>query len=46
MLFSALLDTSKITVRCTLVFSVFLRVSSTGCSIDNKLWLDGHGAGE
>ena len=45
-LFSAFLDTSKITVGRTFVFSVELTVSTTGYIIDNKLWLDGHPEGE
>lgn len=45
-LFSAFLDTSKITVGRTMVFSVELTVSTTGYTIDNKLWLDGHVEGE
>lgn len=45
-LFSAFLDTSKITVGRTMVFSVDLAVSSTGYTIDNKLWLDQHVEGE
>lgn len=45
-LFSAFLDTSKITSGRTLVFSVELTVSTTGYTIDNKLWLDGHVEGE
>ena len=45
-LFSAFLDTSKITLGHTMVFSVELTVSTTGYTIDNKLWLDGHVEGE
>ncbi len=45
-LFSAFLDTSKITVGQTLVFSVELTVSTTGYTIDNRLWLDTHVEGE
>lgn len=45
-LFSAFLDTSKITVGRTMVFSVELTVSTTGYTIDNKLWLDSHIEGE
>ncbi|HXD37760.1 MAG TPA: hypothetical protein VN624_13980 [Rhodanobacter sp.] len=45
-LFSAFLDTSKITSGNTVVFSVELTVSSTGYTIDNKLWLDKHVEGE
>lgn len=46
MLFSAFLDTRKITVGRTVVFSVDLAVSTTGYTIDNKLWLDKHVEGE
>ena len=45
-LFSVFLDTSKITVGKTVVFSVELAVSTTGYSIDQKLWLDQHVEGE
>ncbi|MBZ0134678.1 MAG: hypothetical protein K8D98_02025, partial [Rhodanobacter sp.] len=45
-LFSAFLDTSKITSGKTVVFSVELTVSTTGYTIDNKLWLDKHVEGE
>jgi hypothetical protein len=45
-LFSAFLDTAKITRGETLVFSVELTVSTTGYTIDNKLWLDTHVEGE
>jgi hypothetical protein len=45
-LFSAFLDTSKITSGNTVVFSVELTVSTTGYTIDNKLWLDKHVEGE
>lgn len=45
-LFSAFLDTTKITTGRTVVFSVELTVSSTGYTIDNKLWLDKHIEGE
>ena len=45
-LFSAFLDTSKITVGRTMVFSVDLAVSTTGYTVDNKLWLDQHVEGE
>ncbi|NYT38992.1 hypothetical protein ERD78_19290 [Allopusillimonas soli] len=46
MLFSAYLDTSKITVGRTVVFGVELKVSTTGYTINNKLWLDQHVEGE
>jgi len=45
-LFSAFLDTRRITVGKTVVFSVELAVSSTGYTIDNVLWLDQHVEGE
>lgn len=45
-LFSVFLDTSKVTVGKTVVFSVELAVSTTGYTIDQKLWLDQHVAGE
>lgn len=45
-LFSVFLDTSKITVGTTVVFSVELAVSTTGYTIDQKLWLDQHVEGE
>ena len=45
-LFSAFLDTRKITVGKTVVFSVELAVSANGYDIDNKLWLDRHVEGE
>jgi pimeloyl-ACP methyl ester carboxylesterase len=45
-LFSAFLDTRKITAGKTVVFSLELQVSSTGYTIDNKLWLDQHVEGE
>ncbi|MFP5506614.1 MAG: esterase/lipase family protein [Gammaproteobacteria bacterium] len=45
-LFSAFLDTRKITVGRTVVFSLELAVSSTGYTIENKLWLDQHVEGE
>lgn len=45
-LFSIFLDTSKITIGRTVVFSVDLAVSTTGYVINNKLWLDHHVAGE
>ena len=45
-LFSAFLDTRRITVGRTVVFSVELAVSTTGYTIDNKLWLDKHIEGE
>ncbi len=44
-LFSAFLDTRKITMGRTLVFSVELAVSSTGYTIDGKLW-NGHVEGD
>lgn len=45
-LFSAFLDSGKITVGSTVVFSVELAVSTTGYTIDNKLWFDQHVEGE
>lgn len=45
-LFSAFLDTTKITVGRTVVFSIELTVSTTGYTIDNKTWLDNHVEGE
>lgn len=45
-LFSVFLDTKRITVGRTLVFSLELTVSTTGYSIDNRLWLDQHVEGE
>lgn len=45
-LFSAFLDTRKITRGKTLVFSVDLAVSTTGYEIDKKLWFDGEVPGE
>jgi hypothetical protein len=45
-LFSAFLDTRRITVGKTVVFSVELAVSSTDYTIDNALWLDQHVEGE
>ena len=44
-LFSAFLDTRKITVGRTLVFTVELSVSSTGYTINGKLW-NGHVEGD
>lgn len=46
MLFSAFLDTKKITIGRTVVFSLELAVSTTGYTIENKLWLDTHVEGE
>lgn len=45
-LFSAFLDTRKITVGKSVVFSLELAVSATGYTIDNRLWLDQHVEGE
>ncbi|MCO6413332.1 MAG: hypothetical protein J5I92_11345 [Thiogranum sp.] len=45
-LFSAFLDTRRITVGRTVVFSLELAVSATGYTIDNRLWLDQHVEGE
>ena len=45
-LFSVFLDTSKVTVGKTVVFSLELAVSTTGYTIDQKLWLDQHVEGE
>lgn len=44
-LFSAFLDSKKITLGRTLVFAVELAVSSTGYNIDGKLW-GGHVEGD
>lgn len=46
MLFSVFLDSSKITVGSTVVCSAELAVSTTGYTIDNKLWFDQHVEGE
>ena len=45
-LFSVFLDTKKITVGKTVVFSLDLAVSTTGYTIDKKFWLDQHVEGE
>jgi len=45
-LFSVFLDTKRITTGRTLVFSLDLAVSTTGYTIDKKLWLDRHVEGE
>lgn len=45
-LFSSYLDSRKVTVGKTVVFSVELAVSTTGYTIDKKLWLDQHVEGE
>ena len=45
-LFSVFLDTRRITVGRTLVFSLELAVSTTGYTIDNRLWFDQHLEGE
>src|SRR5690606_15354672 len=45
-LFSVFLDTSKITAGNTVVFSAELAVSTTGYTIDGKLFLKQHVAGE
>lgn len=45
-LFSLFLDTSKVTAGKTVVFSLELAVSTTGYTIDHKLWLDQHVEGE
>lgn len=45
-LFSVFLDTAKITVGKTVVFSVELAVSTTGYTIDGKLFLQQHVEGE
>ena len=45
-LFSTFLDSKRITVGKTLVFSVELAVSSTGYTIDDSFWLDQHIEGE
>lgn len=46
MLFSAFLDTRQITAGQTVVFSIELAVSSTGYTLDGKLWLKKHVEGE
>ncbi len=46
MLFSVYLDTKKISVGRTIVFTVELAVSSTGYSVDRDFWLDRHIPGE
>lgn len=45
-LFSAYLDSSRITVGRSLVFAVDVAVSSTGYTIDGALWRDQHISGE
>ncbi len=45
-LFSVFLDSKKATVGKTVVFSIDLAVSTTGYTIDNKLWFDQHVEGE
>lgn len=45
-LFSVYLDTSRITHGETLVFTIELAVSTTGYTIDGRLWLDEHIPGE
>ena len=45
-LFSAFLDTAHITTGRTLVFALELAVSTTGYTIDRKLWPDQHLEGE
>jgi hypothetical protein len=45
-LFSTFLDSRKVTVGRTVVFSLELAVSTTGYTIDNQLWLDQHLPGE
>ena len=45
-LFSVFLDTEKITVGTTVVFSVELAVPTTSYTIDRQLWLDQHVEGE
>ena len=45
-LFSVFLDSDRITVGNTVVFSMELAVSTTGYTIDNKLWFDQHVEGE
>jgi len=45
-LFSVFLDTRKITVGRTIVFSLELAVSSTGYTIEKKFWPDQHVEGE
>lgn len=46
MLFSVFLDSKKITLGRTLVFSLELAVSTTGYNINGILWLDQHVEGE
>jgi len=45
-LFSAFLDSAQITIGNTVVFSVELTVSSTGYTVDGKLWFKTHVEGE
>ncbi|MCW8907501.1 MAG: hypothetical protein OQL28_09630 [Sedimenticola sp.] len=45
-LFSVFLDTRRITVGRTLVFSLELAISTTGYTVDNRLWFDQHVEGE
>lgn len=45
-LFSTYLDSRRVTVGKTLVFSVELAVSTTGYTIDKAFWLDQHVEGE
>lgn len=45
-LFSAFLDSARITTGRTLVFALELAVSTTGYTIDRKLWPDQHIEGE
>jgi len=45
-LFSVFLNTKNTTVGKTVVFSIDLAVSTTGYTIDNKLWFDQHVDGE
>jgi hypothetical protein len=45
-LFSVFLDTKKVTVGKTVVFSIDLAVSTTGYTIDKKFWFDQHLEGE
>jgi len=45
-LFSAFLDTRRVTTGKTVAFGIELAISTTGYTIDNKLWLDQHIEGE
>lgn len=45
-LFSTYLDTSRVAVGRTVVFTIDVAVSTTGYAVDGKLWLDRHISGE